>query len=361
MKWIALWIVCIANVGTPVRAAEPFYVGADVSMLPELEKAGAVYSDAGVAGDAITILRRRGVNLFRLRLFVDPQHDVTKDWGATQGLPNLRALAKRVKASGAAFLLDLHFSDTWADPANQIKPKAWADLHGAALERKVHDYTAGVLATLKADGTPPDLVQIGNEITPGMLWPDGKLDGTDAQWAAFARLVKAGVAAVREAATPRHPIQIMVHIDGGDRDGLAAWWFDHLQKQNVDYDLIGLSFYPAQSGAGAFEHLKANLAAAAKWGKGVIVAEVAYPHGPGPDPLKPGGIWPPTPAGQAAALRAVTDAARALPAGRGVIYWYPESRPVKGLDIWMGGIYALFNAKGEALPALAALGEPVPK
>ena len=363
MSYKILLTLCaaVAFLAQGASAAEPFYVGADVSMLPELEKAGAVYTDGGAPGDAIAILRRHGINLFRIRLFVDPQHDVTKDWGATQGLANLRALARRVKASGAAFLLDLHYSDTWADPGNQSKPKAWADLHGAALERKVHDYTAGVLATLKADGTLPDLVQVGNEITPGMLWPDGKLDGktpaeSEAKWTAFARLVKAGASAVRGASTPGYPIRIMVHIDGGDRDGLAKWWFDHFQKQGVDYDLIGLSFYPAASGEGAFDHLKANLADAAKYGKGVMVAEVAYPHAPGPDALKAGGIWPATPAGQAAALRDVIAAVRALPAGRGVIYWYPESRPVNGLDVWMGGSYALFDAKGEALPALRALG-----
>ena len=361
MSYKILLTLCtaVAFLAQGARAAKPFYVGADVSMLPELEKAGAVYTDGGAPGDDIKILRRHGINLFRIRLFVDPQHDVTKDWGATQGLANLRALARRVKASGAAFLLDLHYSDTWADPGNQSKPKAWADLHGAALERKVHDYTAGVLATLKANGTLPNLVQVGNEITPGMLWPDGKLDGktpaeADAQWAAFAGLMKAGVSAVREAATAEHPIKIMVHIDGGDRQGLTKWWFDHFKKFGVDYDLIGLSFYPAASGEGAFGHLKANLAAAATYGKGVIVAEVAYPYRDAT--LKPGGIWPATPAGQAAAMKDVVRTVRVLPAGRGVIYWYPEARPVKGLDVWMGGSYGLFDAKGEALPALRALG-----
>ena len=363
MNLNVLTIFCAATVGIlaqTARAAEPFYRGADVSMLPELEKAGAVYTDGGAPDDAIKILRRHGVNLFRLRLFVNPTDDFTKSYGATQDLATVRALAKRVKSSGAAFLLDLHYSDTWADPGHQAKPKEWADLHGAALEQKVHDYTADVLASLKADGTLPDLVQVGNEITPGMVWPDGRLGGkTPAEraehWRAFAGLVKAGVKAVRKASTAAHPIQVMIHIDGGDRQGLAKWWFDHFQKENVDYDLIGLSFYPAASGEGAFDHLKANLADAAKYGKGVIVAEVAYPHRPDAE-VRAGGIWPATPAGQVAALKDVMAAVKAVPQGRGVIYWYPESIPVKGLDIWMGGANALFDAHGNALPALAAFG-----
>ena len=142
MNLNVLTIFCAATMGVlaqTARAAEPFYRGADVSMLPELEKAGAVYTDGGAPDDAIKILRRHGVNLFRLRLFVNPTDDFTKSYGATQDLATVRALAKRVKSSGAAFLLDLHYSDTWADPGHQAKPKEWADLHGAALEQKVHE------------------------------------------------------------------------------------------------------------------------------------------------------------------------------------------------------------------------------
>ena len=132
---IALLLFAAAAPAAP--ATRPFYAGADVSMLPELEAAGAAYRrDDGTPGDAITILSDHGVNLFRLRLFVDPTDDFTESWGATQDLATVRKLAGRVKASGAAFLLDLHYSDTWADPAHQTKPAAWAELHGEALERK---------------------------------------------------------------------------------------------------------------------------------------------------------------------------------------------------------------------------------
>ena len=355
-------LLLLAGSASAAPATRPFYAGADVSMLPELESAGAVYrGDDGRPGDAITILRDHGVNLFRLRLFVNPTDDFTKSWGATQDLATVRKRAKRVKASGAAFLLDLHYSDTWADPAHQIKPAVWADLHGEALEQKVHDYTAEVLAALKADGTLPDWVQIGNEITPGMLWPDGKLTADAGSWAALARLLSAGSRAVREAATPQHPIRVMLHVDGGDKPGRVAWWFGELAKSDADYDVIGLSYYPMWSDdADAPANLKENLRVAAEtFGKDVIVAETAYPHRDAAD-AKPGMRWPATPAGQAAFLRDLTAAVKATPdgRGRGVIYWYPESSPptAHGVSLWENGRCALFDAEGRPLPGLDALG-----
>lgn len=349
------------------RADEPFYAGADVSMLPELEASGAVYRDEGKADDAIAIFRRHGVNLFRLRLFVDPDPDFTKHWGATQGLATVRAMSKRVKASGAAFLLDFHYSDTWADPGHQSKPAAWSNLHGEALEQKVYDYTTEVLATLKADGTLPDMVQVGNEITPGLLWPDGKLvfdadspEQAQESWAAMARLVKAGVRAVREAETPDHPIRVMIHIDGGDREDRVAWWFDRFERHDVDYDLIGLSFYPTMAREGGFEHLKENLRVAAeRFGKDVMLVETAYPNRLAGEGENWDEAWPATPAGQAAFLRDVVAAVQEVSdgRGRGVVYWYPESFPARahGVGVWMGGRFALFDAEGNALPGIDAL------
>jgi arabinogalactan endo-1,4-beta-galactosidase len=190
---LALIVPLLAGAAASAAPApEPFVRGADVSMLLELEKAGAVYRDAGQPKDAVRILRDRGVNLFRLRLFVNPQKDYAKCWGATQDLDAVRALARRVKAAGAKWLLDLHYSDTWADPAHQDKPAAWKDLDLPALEKKVEEYTAGVVAELRKEGLRPDWIQVGNEITPGFLWPDGKLDKTEASWDAPASAAPAG-------------------------------------------------------------------------------------------------------------------------------------------------------------------------
>src|SRR5262245_37166631 len=129
---------------TTSRSQPPFIAGGDISMLPEIEKSGGVFRDReGKAGDALDIMRAGGMNLFRVRLFVNPETDFNKSHGATQDLPYVVALSKRIKASGASLLLDLHYSDTWADPGKQFKPEAWK-IFGSdfdALEKQVHDYT----------------------------------------------------------------------------------------------------------------------------------------------------------------------------------------------------------------------------
>ena len=163
-------------VGRATAADMPFLVGGDISALPDLERMGAVYRDNDRPGDCIAILHDHGVNLFRVRLFVNPASDFDQTGGATQDLPMVLALAKRIKASGAKFSLALHYSDTWADPGKQTKPAAWKDLLMDQLQKQVTDYTAQVMTAMKSNGTVPDIVEVGNETRTGMLWPDGKLD-----------------------------------------------------------------------------------------------------------------------------------------------------------------------------------------
>ena len=257
------------------------------------------------------------------------------------------------KPSGAAFLLDLHYSDTWADPQHQDKPAAWADLHGEALEQKVHDYTAEVLAALKADGSLPEMVQIGNEIRPGMLWPDGRLTDEEQSWAALARLLSAGSRAVREASTPRHPIRVMIHVDHGDVRDWVASWFGRLEKYGVDFDVIGLSYYPMWADdPDALANLKGNLrVAATRFGKDAVVAETAYPYRDAPEP-KPAMRWPATPAGQAAFLRDLTAAVQG-----------DAGRPGAGRDLLVSRKLAADGARrepvgGRALRAVRRRGPP---
>ena len=341
-------------------AASPFYVGADVSMLPEIERAGGVYRDDGQPQDCLRILADHGYNLFRLRLFVNPTKDFNKSWGATQDLACVRALAKRVKAVGGSFLLDLHYSDTWADPGKQFKPSAWKDLDFDALEKRVHDYTAEVLADLAKHDASPDMVQVGNEIASGILWPDGKVlnakgDDEALQWQRFTRLLNAGAKAVREASKSGQPIQIMLHVHGGGRRDMAKWFFgEKLGRYPVDYDIVGLSFYPAWDDR--MGPLKQNLIDAVRaTGKDVIVAETSYPWRPIEGAKSKEALeWPQTLDGQRRFLQDLVAAIRATPddRGRGFIYWYPEAIPVTNLHIWRGGGEALFDAEGNALPAL---------
>ncbi len=351
-------MVTAALAGKPkavaAEAATPaggWVAGVDVSALPALEAGGAVYRDAdGRPGDALAILKRHGVNLVRLRLFVDPSHDFNQTIGAVQDLAAITPLARRVKAAGLSFLLDLHYSDTWADPAHQATPAGWAGLSADQLDARVQSYTADVIRRLTAAGGRPDGVAVGNEITGGMLWPTGKLDRDDASWDRLAALISAGVRGVR-AADPG--AKVMVHVSSGGKAGVPPWFFDHLDRRHVDYDGVGVSFYPTWNDD--LDALSKNLAALAGRGKDVVVAEVSYPSRG--DATTPQCRWPTTPAGQAACLAAVTAAVRATPGGhgKGVIWWYPEATPVHGVNVWEGGRQGLFDDHGRLLPAADGL------
>ncbi|MBC8109251.1 MAG: glycosyl hydrolase 53 family protein [Anaerolineae bacterium] len=351
-----------------LRAADDkMIVGADISMLPEIEKAGGVFLNAGKPADAIAIFKNHGFNLFRVRLFVNPSKDFNSNWGAIQGFETVRALAKRIKASGAMLLLDLHYSDTWADPGKQTKPAAWKDLSFEQLETKVYDYTATVLRDLKLDGIVPDMVQVGNEIAPGMLWPDGKLvynttpEDEEAHWARFAKLFDAGARAVRDASTPAQPIRVVIHIHGGGHEGLPPWFFNRFTRHTNNFDVIALSFYPGPKES--FKDLKLNIdEVIKKYGKDVLIAEVAYPWKQAMDPQHENQTWPLTPQGQEQFVRDLMALVRGEPNGRaiGAVWWYPESIQVKGLQIWERGAKALFDDQGNPLPAMSAFGQSAP-
>jgi len=329
-----------------------FLVGGDISMLLKYETLGARYSANGITDDALTLMQGQGANCFRLRLFVNPddRNAVVQDLAYTV------ELARRIKHSGAALLLDIHYSDTWADPGHQTKPAAWRDLDFDDLTAEVETYTATVIQALKDDDALPDIVQIGNEITPGFLWPDGRIQAPQGGWDRFTTLLKAAIRGVQRPLAPGEEIQVMLHVDcGGDREA-TAWFFRNILAREVAFDLIGLSYYPWWHGSLA--DLAANVTATAEtFGKDLMVVETAYPWRPNSDPaVDP---WPRTPAGQAAFLKDVIGTMKATPNGRGVgvLWWSPESIPIGGLNVWMGGSNALFDAQGAALPALKVLGE----
>jgi len=346
------------------RAAErEFLTGADISMLPVIEKAGGVFRQNDEPADAIHILHDHGCSLFRVRLFVKPDPNVARSDGAVQDLDYVRALARRIKAVGATFLLDIHYSDTWADPGKQFTPHDWSGLDFDALEKRVHDYTAAVMTDLRDNHALPDMVQVGNEVTAGILWPQGKvLDAPPAteaeQWARFSRLLNAGSKAVREFDTPGHRIRIVIHIHGGGREGLPKWFFSKFNRNPVDYDVVGLSFYPAWNDS--IDALKQNMAdTIAATGKDVFIAETSYPWREGGGIEKNSAMrWPLSPAGQKQFVQDLTAVIRAAPQHRGLgfCWWYPEAIPVADLRIWRGGAEALFDQHGIALPALDAFG-----
>jgi arabinogalactan endo-1,4-beta-galactosidase len=341
--------------------ALPFLFGGDTSMVPKMEADGVVYKDGGVPKDFFAIFRDRGANTIRLRLFVDPNGR----GGVVNDIPYTIALAKRVKAAGLIFILDFHYSDTWADPGKQGTPKAWSQLPFPQLVSTTHDYTASTLKAFRAAGAAPDIVQIGNEITHGLLWPIGMLSTkAPAQDAAFDRvsaILKADADAVH-AALGEHT-KILIHIDGADATGTVKWFFDNITKRGVPFDIIGLSYYP-QSGSN-LSHVKETLAMAANsYGKPIVIAETAYPFASSltKDASGKSYNWPLTPTGQKQYFMDLLHLVLATPhgLGAGILYWYPESVPYKEASQhqWNQGNDAMFDRDGNALPILDVFHAP---
>jgi beta-galactosidase len=242
-------------------------IGADISYLPQLEDRGIKFSGKdGKPGDAIQILKDHGFNYIRLRLFNHPE---TKE-GYSPGkaycdLAQTMKMAKRIKAAGMKFLLDFHYSDYWADPQHQITPAGWSKLDFNSLKDSVYQYTKYVMQTLKNQGTAPDMVQVGNEINHGMIWPDGAINNLDS----LANLIYAGVRGVKEV---NPSTAIMLHIALGGQNEEARWFLDNMLKRKVPFDVIGLSYYPKWHGT--LSDLKNNMSDLAKrYHKYVMVAE----------------------------------------------------------------------------------------
>ena len=336
------------------------YLGADISALARIEQGGSVFRDSGKLGDAIAILKAHGANTFRLRIFVNPNDSDVQ----VNDLPYTLALAARVKAAGARLLLDFHYSDTWADPSHQTTPAAWAALGYDSLAAQVERYTAGVVAQLKHAGSLPDVVQVGNEIDAGMLWPTGQLTGTSdslTQWTQFTGLLKAAIQGVRDSLTAGDSVRIMLQYSLGGNQGGTQWFFDHVLAGGVTFDLIGLSYYPFWHGT--LSSLQQNLdATATRYGKPIVVVETSYPWRAGGwegSVTDPGAMtWPANRVGQAQFLSDLGHAVASVPGSRGagVVWWYPEAVPTPGLFIFDGGALALFDSTGNALPAVSVLG-----
>lgn len=226
-------------------------IGADISWLPQLEDEGRVFTDNGLAKDGIVLLRDHGFNYIRLRIFVNPENE--KGYSPNKGycgLDQTLEMAKRIKDAGMKLLLDFHYSDYWADPQKQYKPQAWANLDFESLTDSVKTYTTNVLRALKQQGTTPDMVQVGNEINHGMIWPDGHISNPDD----LASLLKAGVAGV-ESVDPNIPI--MMHIALGGLNDESVFWLDNMISRGVKFDIIGISYYPRWHGT--LDDLSKNL------------------------------------------------------------------------------------------------------
>jgi arabinogalactan endo-1,4-beta-galactosidase len=212
-------------------------LGADISFLPQQEDAGRKFYDNGVQKDVIQILKDHGFNYIRLRIFNNPSADSGYSKKGYCDLQGTMKMALRIKAAGMGFLLDFHYSDNWADPGKQHKPSAWKKANYQQLQDSLKAFTKNTLLTLKKQGTLPDMVQVGNEIDHGMLWPDGRTKHMDT----LASFFKAGIEGVRSV---DKSIKIMLHIACGGENGESRYFLDNMLKRDVKFDIIGESYYP---------------------------------------------------------------------------------------------------------------------
>ena len=261
-------------------APNGFLAGADCSHVGFFEARGKVYREAGVSIRSLPYSEARRHQL-RAAAVIYRQRRVRKKKDSYNTINNLTytaPLAVRVKRAGLKFLLDFHYSDTWADPGKQAKPAAWKELPFDQLERRMFEYNRDCIAALAKAGAMPDYVQIGNEITPGLLWPDGRVGGTfdtPEQLVKLGRLLKAAIHGIVDAAMDAPP-KTVIHIDRGGNWKATQWFFDHLREQRVEFDIIGESYYPFWHGS--LNDLQACLIGAAqRYEKPVIVAETAFP------------------------------------------------------------------------------------
>lgn len=358
-----------------------FLKGMDLSTLKEVEGLGGKFYDHGVEKDVLEILKGYGVNAVRLRLWNNPYSETGEPYGAgTNDLATTIELTKRMLDKGMEVLLDFHYSDFWADPGKQRVPKAWKGMGAAQLENAVYEYTRETLEVMKKEGAFPTLVQVGNEITNGMLWPYGKVPDYDG----LIKLINAGIRGVRAV---DGSIPIMLHLDNGGNNALYREWFDRYMEKGEDFQIIGLSYYPFWHGS--LEDLRNNMNdIALRYGKELMVAEVSMgytmedyasyeklePHerkGMATRPEIAAKIdYPMTKEGQKQFLADLFGILKQVPDGkaRGYFYWEAAWIPVEGSG-WAsdeaieymqekgpGGNewanQALFDYDGNALPAL---------
>jgi arabinogalactan endo-1,4-beta-galactosidase len=335
--------------------------GVDVSWLPQLELAGAKYFDAnGRALDAFDLLKNTGIKIARIRLFVGADT-------MNGRLDQVQILAARAQQAGLQVCLDMHLSDTWADPGHQSTPNGWSTSNVDNLANAVSSYVYGILSDLKQRQIAIDFVQLGNEISNGMLWPLGSITSdTSAAWNNLAKLYNAAAVSLRKV----YPNATNVlHLDCGGDAAKTSWWLARAAAHGItDFDSVGLSFYPQWSGDLAALQRTLRVVAV-DFAKPVFVAETAYAwvnqsYGNDVIDAKKNALagFEATETGQAAYVTAIKNLLLALPANRGMGVWWWEGLATSihqpGREIFNPGMAnsALVDLNGRALAALATLG-----
>lgn len=338
-RWF-LWVLMGGLLGLPVHASD-FAFGADLSFLKQAEDHGTVFKGGTNALPGLQIFKNHGYNWIRLRIFVEPVSN-----NLPNGLAYSLALAQDAKKLGYRLLLDLHYANSWADPGHQPTPGTWMQSSHRERVKQVFAYTRDTVTAFREAGVMPDMVQVGNEVTAGMLWPEGKLP---AHWDHFADYLRAGIKGVEAGCGTNPPPKIMIHIDQGGSIAKTRYFFDRLNRYHIRFDVIGLSYYPWWQGT--LMDLRENLTTTANtYHKDIIVVETAWPWRPSretADRLQP---FPETPEGQRDFLDELTRVVLATPddRGKGVFWWEPAVGTRGGLNS-----RGFFDDSGNALPVIS--------
>ena len=375
----------ILNGGSPEPYDGPV-VGGDISMLTKYEAhqrmafsrygiTSAHYYDMNgrVIDDVIAWTREQGWNAARVRLFVNPENasQEHKGQGVIQNLDTVKVLGARIKAAGMQFMLDFHYSDSWADPAMQYTPAAWASLDDDALAQRVYEYTRDCLRALKAAGATPDYIQTGNEISYGMLW--GPLGTTQSQlkqcfsnspeenWVRFANLLKAAGRACREECPKA---KIILHTERVPRVNVLLNFYNQMKSRGVDYDIIGLSYYPYYHGNLTTLTNALNNVSNSFQDKDIMIVEAGYSYKYKVGDQDFSSTWPLTYEGQRKFTADLVAKLGQYSRVKGLFWWFPEAN-----EYGLGGSHwsvlhvndAWYNAglwdheTGRATPALYEL------
>ncbi|HYQ57607.1 MAG TPA: glycosyl hydrolase 53 family protein [Draconibacterium sp.] len=301
-----------------------YALGLDLSFVKQGEDRGTKYYDVdGTEKPALQIFREHGYNWSRVMICNEPTRRLPQD------LEYVVDAAKSTKEYGYFFLLDMMFSNGWANPMEQPTPSLWVDMSHKERVEAVYEYVHRVVSRLKDEGVMPDMIQIGNEIGNGFLWPDGRINYAtpeQSKWENVADYLKAGVKAIRELEDDEKKIKIMIHVDHGGDLEMSQTFFDNMNKYKVDYDVIGYSFYPWSHGT--LLDLRDNLRMTAlRFKKEIIVVETGYYYRQSNyfEDVKP--PFPETPEGQKEWFQAVNEIVLATPngLGKGVFWWHPVS------------------------------------
>ena len=307
------------------------YAGGDISLLTRYEEKGAIYyNENGVRiTNMLDYLKDQGLNAMRVRLFVDPSRANAEDQGegVCQDLPFVMALGQRIKAAGFKLLLDIHYSDTWTDPGQHSTPASWTVT--SALGDSVYSYTCRVLNAMKSVGATPDFIQVGNEVTYGMMWPTGHCYpsganyGTTGSFATFANYLKQGIRACRELCPAA---KVVIHTEMGRTSNVTAF-YNTLKNYTTDFDIIGLSYYPYWHGDLTVLNGLLNDLETSYPDKEIQIVETGYPHAyyPSGASYDLQSTWPATEAGQKAFTTALVTTLNAHQSVTGLYWWFPEA------------------------------------